>query len=163
SPAASRIFASSAPAGCESSAESSPTPRGLSRSSGSTAPTSPPRSTARRSTSSTAPCGRARAGRSSAIPPASRPGLPSTAGRLAPTSPASRGRGAPTLGRLLAALLEQVALPAPPELLPADLPARHGLPPLGEALAALHAPGEGEDPVLLNRRRSPAHLRLIYG
>jgi ATP-dependent DNA helicase RecG len=44
--------------------------------------------------------------------------------------------------------------------LPADLLARRGLPPLAEALRALHAPeGDVEE---LNRRRSPAHARLIY-
>jgi ATP-dependent DNA helicase RecG len=84
-------------------------------------------------------------------------------GRLTPVYPAIRGLGAPVLRRLLAALLEQIDLGILPEPLPAALLARHGLLPLGEALASLHQPGEREDPALLNSRRSPAHLRLIYG
>jgi ATP-dependent DNA helicase RecG len=85
-------------------------------------------------------------------------------GRLTPVYPAIRGLGAPTLRRLLAGLLSEIDLPrAFPEPLPAALRARHGLPPLGEALLALHAPDAAADPELLNRRRSPAHLRLIYG
>ena len=86
-------------------------------------------------------------------------------GRLTPVYPAIRGLGAPALRRLLAAVLEQVDLGvlSNPDLLPATLLARHRLPPLGKALAILHAPGEGDDPALLNGRRSPAHLRLIYG
>ncbi|HEX2164818.1 MAG TPA: ATP-dependent DNA helicase RecG [Thermoanaerobaculia bacterium] len=50
--------------------------------------------------------------------------------------------------------------------LPADLLARHDLPPLGRALAELHAPGatgEAFDAETWNRRRSRPHLRLIYG
>jgi ATP-dependent DNA helicase RecG len=84
-------------------------------------------------------------------------------GRLTPVYPAIRGLGAPVFRRLLAALLEQVNLAEIPDPLPAALLTRHGLPSLGAALAALHAPGEGEDLALLNGRRSPAHLRLIYG
>jgi len=48
------------------------------------------------------------------------------------------------------------------EPLPADLLARYGLPPLGEALRELHRPS-GSASELLNRRRSPAWLRVIYG
>ncbi len=84
-------------------------------------------------------------------------------GRLTPVYPAIRGLGAPALRRLLAAVLEQMGDIPVPDPLPPRLLARHGLPPLGEALATLHAPGEGEDLALLNDRRSPAHLRLIYG
>jgi ATP-dependent DNA helicase RecG len=84
-------------------------------------------------------------------------------GRLTPVYPAIRGLGAPALRRLLAAVLEQMGDVPVPDPLPPMLLARHGLPTLGEALTALHAPGEGEDLALLNDRRSPAHLRLIYG
>jgi ATP-dependent DNA helicase RecG len=84
-------------------------------------------------------------------------------GRLTPVYPAIRGLGAPALRRLLAAVLEQMGDIPVPDPLPPMLLARHGLPSLGEALASLHAPGEGEDLALLNDRRSPAHLRLIYG
>jgi ATP-dependent DNA helicase RecG len=48
------------------------------------------------------------------------------------------------------------------EPLPADLLARYGLPPLGEALRELHRPS-GSDSEPLNRRRSPAWRRVIYG
>jgi ATP-dependent DNA helicase RecG len=99
---------------------------------------------------------------------AARPALHS--GRLTPVYPAIRGLGTPILRRLFASLLAGMDLrSAIPEPLPADLLARHGLPPLGEALAALHAPEPPEPPEtpadleLWNRRRSPAHLRLIYG
>ncbi|HZF07359.1 MAG TPA: ATP-dependent DNA helicase RecG [Thermoanaerobaculia bacterium] len=91
-------------------------------------------------------------------------------GRLTPVYPAIRGLGAPLLRRLFAALLAGIDLQELPEPLPPDLLARHGLPSLGEALAALHSPGtsagtseRSADPDLLNRRRSPGHLRLIYG
>ncbi|MEA2559261.1 MAG: ATP-dependent helicase RecG [Acidobacteriota bacterium] len=82
--------------------------------------------------------------------------------RIAPVYPAAGGIGPALLRRILDTILEKVDLPSEvPETLPADLLARHGLPPLGEALQALHAPEEG-NPEELNRRRSPAHLRLIY-
>jgi ATP-dependent DNA helicase RecG len=84
-------------------------------------------------------------------------------GRIVPVYLGSGSVGPALLRRLLARVLadldpvRQVVDPLPPELL-----ARHDLPPLGEALAELHAPGS--EPVdLLNRRRSRAHLRLIYG
>jgi ATP-dependent DNA helicase RecG len=85
------------------------------------------------------------------------------AGRLTPVYPAIQGLGAPVLRRLLAGLLQEIDFAALPEPLPPRLLARHGLPRLGEALQALHAPGADADPALLNARRSPAHLRLIYG
>ncbi|HWN41376.1 MAG TPA: ATP-dependent DNA helicase RecG [Thermoanaerobaculia bacterium] len=82
--------------------------------------------------------------------------------RIAPVYPAAGGIGPALLRRILDTILEKVDLPREvPETLPADLLARRGLPPLGEALQALHAPEEG-DPEELNRRRSPAHGRLIY-
>jgi ATP-dependent DNA helicase RecG len=82
--------------------------------------------------------------------------------RIAPVYPAAGGIGPALLRRILDTILEKVDLPREvPETLPADLLARRGLPPLGEALQALHAP-EGGDPEELNRRRSPAHGRLIY-
>ena len=82
--------------------------------------------------------------------------------RIAPVYPAAGGIGPALLRRILDTILEKMDLPREvPETLPADLLARRGLPPLGEALQALHAP-EGGDPEELNRRRSPAHVRLIY-
>ena len=84
-------------------------------------------------------------------------------GRIAPVYPAAGGVGPAALRRVLAAVLEQVDLQEVPEALPGELLARYGLPPLGDALEALHHPGEDVDLDALNRRRSPGHLRLIYG
>ncbi|MFP5286510.1 MAG: ATP-dependent DNA helicase RecG, partial [Thermoanaerobaculia bacterium] len=79
--------------------------------------------------------------------------------RIAPVYPAAGGIGPALLRRIFDTILEEVDFQVP-ETLPADLLARRGLPPLGEALKALHAPeGDVEE---LNRRRSPAHGRLIY-
>jgi ATP-dependent DNA helicase RecG len=79
--------------------------------------------------------------------------------RIAPVYPAAGGIGPALLRRIFDTILEEVDFQVS-ETLPADLLARRGLPPLGEALRALHAPeGDVEE---LNRRRSPAHLRLIY-
>jgi ATP-dependent DNA helicase RecG len=85
-------------------------------------------------------------------------------GRVAPIYPAVRGVRPAMLRRLLPQVLAQLDLPrALAEPLPADVLARHGLPPLPEAVAYLHAPPDGADLEALGRRRSPAHLRLIYG
>ncbi len=98
-------------------------------------------------------------------------------GRITPVYPAIRTLGAPLLRRLFDSLLGEVDLAAPgvvADPVPADLLARHGLPPLGAALAALHRPDAGVDAAahrsgaegvaaLLNARQSPAHRRLIYG
>ena len=82
--------------------------------------------------------------------------------RIVPVYPAAGGIGPALLRRILDTILEKVDLRREvPETLPADLLARRGLPPLGEALHALHAPAEG-DPGELNGRRSPAHARVIY-
>jgi len=81
--------------------------------------------------------------------------------RIAPVYPAAGGIGPALLRRILDTILEEVDVPGQvPETLPADLLARRGLPPLGEALQSLHAPDDGLEE--LNRRRSPAHQRLIY-
>ena len=75
-----------------------------------------------------------------------------------------RGLGPQSLRRLMEAVLREVDLPAQVlEFIPRELLDRHGLPPLGEALQALHHPDDGADPEALNRRRSPGHLRLLYG
>jgi ATP-dependent DNA helicase RecG len=83
--------------------------------------------------------------------------------RVAPVYPAAGGLGPAVLRRLLdgvlaAVDLERLADPLPPELL-----ARHRLPPLGAALAALHRPAPDADVAALNARTSPAHRRLVYG
>ncbi len=87
------------------------------------------------------------------------------AGRVVPVYPAVGALGPALLRRIFAAVLADLdPAEAVPEHLPEELRRRHGLPSLGRALAALHRPdGDPTDPDLLARRRSPAHLRLIYG
>jgi ATP-dependent DNA helicase RecG len=72
--------------------------------------------------------------------------------------------GPALLRRLVARVLDeldpavQVAEP-----LPEEVRGRHGLPPLGAALAFLHAPPEGADAAELEARDTAAHRRLVYG
>ena len=85
-------------------------------------------------------------------------------GRIVPIYPALAGLGPAFLRRLLGELVPALALAdGVADPLPEELRRRHGLPPVGEALRDLHLPGEGADLVALNRRRSPAHCRVIYG
>jgi len=85
-------------------------------------------------------------------------------GRIVPVYGGAGELGPALLRRLMARVLESVeprrdvADPLPGELL-----RRHRLPPLGEALAALHAPGPESDVAGLNAFASAAHQRLIYG
>jgi ATP-dependent DNA helicase RecG len=90
--------------------------------------------------------------------------------RIAPVYPSlsagKGGLGPAALRRLVDAALEGFDPRALPDPLPAELLARHGLPSLGEALLALHRPGNEADiadVAALNERRSPAHRRLAYG
>jgi ATP-dependent DNA helicase RecG len=88
--------------------------------------------------------------------------------RVTPVYPAAGKVGPAALRKILEAVLEDLDLVRQvPETIPAELLGRHGLPPLGEALQALHHPGTGAaadvDVEALNERRSPAHRRLIYG
>jgi ATP-dependent DNA helicase RecG len=83
--------------------------------------------------------------------------------RIVPVYGAAGSVGPAAMDRILTAVLEQIDLRQVPETLPDELLQRHGLPPLGESLQALHHPGADADVEILNRRSSPAHLRLIYG
>jgi len=84
--------------------------------------------------------------------------------RIAPVYPAAGKVGPAALRRMLEGVLREIDLPAQvPETVPEELLQRYGLPPLGEALRDLHHPGADADVEALNQRRSPAHLRLIYG
>jgi ATP-dependent DNA helicase RecG len=76
---------------------------------------------------------------------------------LGPLGPAAVRR---LQARLLASLDPGTAVDDP---LPAELRRRHGLPSLGAALAALHAPPPDADVGALNARQTPAHRRLVYG
>ena len=70
----------------------------------------------------------------------------------------------PLTGKMLRRILSQLAQQIPDELpdpLPAEVRARLGVAGRGEALRRIHCPAEGDDLVLLNTFRSPAHLRLI--
>ena len=84
--------------------------------------------------------------------------------RITPVYPAAGKVGPAALRKILAAVLETVDLPRQvAETVPVELLDRHRLPPLGEALEALHHPGADADVEALNRRRGPAHRRLVYG
>ena len=85
------------------------------------------------------------------------------AGRVVPVYPAAGEIGPAAMRRLVDAALERLDPLSVPESLPEAVRSRHGLPPLGEALRDLHAPGPEADAAALCRRRSPAHRRLIYG
>jgi ATP-dependent DNA helicase RecG len=83
--------------------------------------------------------------------------------RIVPVYPAAGSVGPAAIGRILAAVLEQVDLPEIPETLPEELLRRHGLPPLGDSLQAMHDPREDADVEALNERSTPEQQRLIYG
>jgi ATP-dependent DNA helicase RecG len=82
---------------------------------------------------------------------------------IAPVYPPAGSVGPAAVRRILDGILAELDPAARiEEPLPADLLARYGLPPLGEALRDLHRP-PGGDPGLLNERSSPAWRRVIYG
>ncbi len=87
--------------------------------------------------------------------------------RIVPVYPAAGPLGPAALRRIFDEVLAGTDLPRQvPEPLPAGLLAGRGLPPLGEALQGLHRPESnvsGMDVDALNRRRSPSHLRLVFG
>jgi ATP-dependent DNA helicase RecG len=84
--------------------------------------------------------------------------------RIVPVYPAAGKVGPAALRRILDGVLRQADLPREvPEMVPLELLQRYDLPPLGEALEALHHPGADADVAALNERRTPAHRRLIYG
>ncbi|MFL6194050.1 MAG: ATP-dependent DNA helicase RecG [Thermoanaerobaculia bacterium] len=89
------------------------------------------------------------------------------AGRITPVYPAAGKVGPAALRRIVPAVLERVDLPAQvEETIPRELLDRYDLPSLGTALDALHHPAADTAAgalEALNGRRSPAHLRLIYG
>ena len=79
---------------------------------------------------------------------------------LAPVYAAVEGFPPRTFRRLVAAAVAQYAdLVA--SALPARLAAQRGLPPTPEALRQIHSPGEDADLETLEKRRSPAHERLV--
>ena len=81
-------------------------------------------------------------------------------GRIVPVYEKLGPLTAKPLRRILAHLAEQVkgTLPDP---LPPDLRERLGVVGRSEALVRVHRPGEEDDLDLLNRSRSPGHVRLI--
>ncbi len=85
-------------------------------------------------------------------------------GRIVPIYPALGELGASVLRKLIDQALGAVDLASEiGEVLPEALLSRHGLLPLGAALAALHRPSDDLAPGLLEQRRAPAQLRLLYG
>jgi ATP-dependent DNA helicase RecG len=86
--------------------------------------------------------------------------------RIAPVYPSvgtgRGGLGPAALRRLIDAVLTGFDPRSVPETLPEEVLERRGLPPLGEALLALHRPEETADIAALNEHRSPAHRRMVY-
>src|SRR4029078_8371061 len=84
--------------------------------------------------------------------------------RIVSIYPAAGKVGPAALRRIFDQVLHGLDLAArAPDPLPERLLRRYALPRLHQALATLHTPGDDEDLALLNSRRSPAHLRLLYG
>lgn len=84
--------------------------------------------------------------------------------RIVPIYPAAGRLGPAILRRILNQVLTELDLAAhAPDPLPEEILRRYALPRLHRALGTLHAPADDEDLELLNSRRSPSHLRLIYG
>jgi ATP-dependent DNA helicase RecG len=84
--------------------------------------------------------------------------------RIVPVYPAAGPLGPAALRRIFDEVLAGTDLPRQvPEPLPEGLLAERGLPALGEALRSLHQPEPDGEVEALNRRRSPAHLRLVFG
>ncbi len=85
-------------------------------------------------------------------------------GRIVPVYPAIGKLGPIGLRHLMDAVLAELdpsSLGGEP--LPARLRDRYRMPTLAAALVAVHRPAAEENVERLNARRSPAHLRLIYG
>ncbi len=81
-------------------------------------------------------------------------------GRIVPIYEAAGKITTRVFRRLVAAALERIRGIDDP--LPASIRERLNLPPLWEAIKALHFPPEGEDLRLLNAFRAPAQQRLIF-
>jgi ATP-dependent DNA helicase RecG len=82
-------------------------------------------------------------------------------GRIVPIYPAAGEVSPAFVAKLLGQVLERMDLADPevvPEILPAELLERHGLPSLGVALDQLHRPTVPDEPTT-----TPAFARLVYG
>lgn len=85
-------------------------------------------------------------------------------GRIVPIYPSIGKLGSIGLRHLMARLLDELHLDEVlPDRLPEVLRERHGLVSLSEAVRSVHRPSADVDVDRLNARRSPGHLRLIYG
>jgi ATP-dependent DNA helicase RecG len=84
-------------------------------------------------------------------------------GRIVAVYNSAGGLGPALLRRLVGSALDDLPLENLEDEVPADLRRRHGLPPWGHAVVQVHRPDDSVDVGLLNERRSPGHLRLIYG
>ena len=84
-------------------------------------------------------------------------------GRIVAVYNSAGGLGPALLRRLVGSALDELPLESVEDEVPADLRRRHGLPPWGQAVVQVHRPDDSVDVGLLNERRSPGHLRLIYG
>ena len=84
-------------------------------------------------------------------------------GRIVAVYNSAGGLGPALLRRLVGSALDELPLESLEDDVPADLRRRHGLPPWGQAVVQVHRPDDSVDVGLLNERRSPGHLRLIYG
>ena len=84
-------------------------------------------------------------------------------GRIVAVYNSAGGLGPALLRRLVGSALDKLPLESLEDDVPADLRRRHGLPPWGQAVVQVHRPDDSVNVGLLNERRSPGHLRLIYG
>jgi ATP-dependent DNA helicase RecG len=85
-------------------------------------------------------------------------------GRIVPVYPSIGKIGTVGLRHLMARLLDELDLERElPDRMPPPLLERHRLVSLPRALREVHAPPDDADVERLNARRSPGHLRLIYG
>ena len=108
---------------------------------------------------------RAQGGRLELVNPSCEPAARARhSGRVAPVYSAIGKLGPAFFRRVFAEVLEDTALfDEIRDALPEELRRRYSLPTVGDALRQLHLPAADADVQALNERRSPAHLRLIYG
>jgi len=87
---------------------------------------------------------------------------PGMGGTVTPIYASLAGIGPGVVRRLLGEALAALAEDPPPDPLPAAVLARYRFPGLAGALREIHRPAADADVEALDRRESPAHLRMVY-